>query len=235
MADYPLTNRQRQIIHSLQPWLRDGSLPTEWIVFLKHDGTIASIDGLDRQGLLWRSAWRETRKSDLDKFVEVGFMRELGVTQEGGVRYSLDEFILAEAIRTNFRRSDRPDPEVTETYNITVTNSIFNFKSFLSNVTQQLNASPNLNADVKAELLNEMQQLTELLRTAPLELEEDVDILTGKLTRLADELSADPPDTKRAVITAEGLKNAAKSLILVLPAASVIIEKIAELVRNIGS
>lgn len=235
MIEYPLTEKQKRLIFSLLPWLSDRSLSTEWTVEVNRDGSVEHIDGLDKQGLLWRSGWNDVQSSDFQKYVEVGLMRYTGTSPAREYRYTLDEYAISEAIRTNFMRSSDAGSPPSEVVYINANYSVVNYKTFLNNVTQRINTAPALDQTLKNDLLNEMQKLAQVLEIASSKYGQDVAAVNKQLERLAEDLSSDPPDVKTATITAESLKNAARSLIVILPAASIIIDKIGELVQRIGS
>lgn len=97
MPNYPLSDRQKNLLRSIVPGLKAGTVKTEWIV-LYGDNRIMDIFGLDGTGTLWREVWSENlENADFDVFVSCGFFIETRPNT-----YSLVEQAIIDAVENDF-------------------------------------------------------------------------------------------------------------------------------------
>jgi hypothetical protein len=111
--DYPLTDRQKNLLRSIAPGLQDGTVSPEWTISTG-DNRIGMIHGLDRDGSLWREVWRGVKESDFDAFVRCGLFGVAGYSPDGRpVRFNLVVPNIIEAVNNDFepRIDIRLEPE----------------------------------------------------------------------------------------------------------------------------
>jgi hypothetical protein len=104
MPSCPLTERQKSLLRSLAPSLRDGTIETTWTIFTGGD-EIIGIMGLDHNGELWRNTWNGVKEADLDLFVKCGFF----IRSLNGA-YSLVEQDIIDSVARNFEEANLSVP-----------------------------------------------------------------------------------------------------------------------------
>jgi hypothetical protein len=67
MPKYHLTEKQKRLLRSIVPGLKDGRVKPEWRL-LYGDDRIMAIFGLDDDGSLWREVWNEVSYADFEMF-----------------------------------------------------------------------------------------------------------------------------------------------------------------------
>lgn len=233
MTQFPLTDRQKEILRSLVSGLKQNTIATEWILFYDR-GNIQSIRGIDQT--LWDTVWDGVKPSDFDKFVKCGFFRVSGANQQGiPVRYVLDDYAIIQAVESEF---EQPKPDANSvsqpTYHFgNISGSNVNVGSTLNHVTQTLNNASSIPEDLKTELQTEITKLQTTLQSVSQEHQKDVERISRQIERLIDDLNQEQPDKESALITAEGLQKAARNIILVLPAIADITQRIFDIVTHI--
>lgn len=108
-----------------------------------------------------------------------------------------------------------------------------NIGSTLTNVTQTVQTMPHGDPDQKQQLADLLNQLTELLKTAPPGHEADVQAVGKRATTLIGEIQSDNPVGEDVETFSGMLVNAAGKLSAVLPAALTIANQIADLAQKI--
>jgi predicted transcriptional regulator len=95
--------------------------------------------------------------------------------------------------------------------------AILNVKSTLSDVRQTIQSAPNLRESDKTDLQELTNQLLEALKSAPPENAEDAEAIAEAAKALMEAATKEKPNKTTVKITAEGLKQAAKNLAVILP------------------
>lgn len=118
MAIYSLTDRQKEMLRSIAPGLKDGSVKTEW-VYLTGSGRIISILGLSN-AKLQTEIWNNVTEADFDDFSEVGLFR-----LKGEYRYTLNAQRIIDAVKSNFGEDDEPLKDHTKSAKHLIFDPIF--------------------------------------------------------------------------------------------------------------
>lgn len=231
MKLYPLTERQKIMIRSLEIHFNSDQ-PTTEILILHAYGKIDLIHGIHPSCL---PSWENVTDADFSTFVRCGFMSVEGSNKFGkSDRFALREYEILEAIKHDFMISE-PTPVLTGVQvsfdGANITGSNLNIASTLNDVHQQIQNAPALSDDFKAQISQLLQQLREEMAQVPADYADDVEILAEQTNQLAQELSAEKPRLKKAIITAEGLKKAAENLVSVVPYAVKIATRIVEVIE----
>jgi len=108
--------------------------------------------------------------------------------------------------------------------------AVINIKSNLTRVSQSINAIPNSDLDVKAELGRLVDELAQLLQSVPSENIDDAEAVAWATESLLKTLNVDKPNKTVTTITAEGLKKAAQNLSEIVPSILPIVEQIISVV-----
>jgi len=112
---------------------------------------------------------------------------------------------------------------------------ILNINSTLSNVTQSLRQNKGLDEAKRDELLKLFEELKEVLGDTPPTHVESAEIIADQAAEISKELERTPPRGEMLRIKGEGLIEATKALVYVIPAAISIAQKIAEFVSGPAS
>jgi predicted nucleotide-binding protein len=96
-----LTDKQKELLRSIVPGLKDGTVDTHWIIAYGDD-SIMAIFGLDDDGSLWRTYWENVKYSDFDKFVKCGFFSVDYMGQYGPESFILDDALIIASVESNF-------------------------------------------------------------------------------------------------------------------------------------
>ena len=114
--------------------------------------------------------------------------------------------------------------------------AVINIKSTLSNVQQSVGAIPAGDTASRAELMNLIQQLSDILQKLPAEQQEYAQVLAETTQALVSAAKQQKPNPTTVQITGEGLLQAAKNLAavtpLVLPLAGQIVATVTRLVAR---
>ncbi len=101
MAEYSLTEKQKDMLRSIVPSLEDETLNKEWI-YGDDRGEIKFIKGLNPQ--LWEMNWQGVTKADFDDFVDCGFFR-----QKSEKTYTINAQKIIDAVHDNFGEETERD------------------------------------------------------------------------------------------------------------------------------
>ena len=191
MAKYPLTDRQKDMIRSLAPGLRDGKVDTDWTIMHGED-RIFSIYGLDNNGKLWREVWDGVKDSDFVAFGRCGF-----VDQMGEENYSLNEYLILNAVDHDFADDDKTQGTQINISGGDFRGSNVNIASTLTNVQQSISSS-SLDDEVKAQLSQLVGELKETLAAAKLpdDEAEEAEALAHHVQVAVDQLNASKPNKR---------------------------------------
>jgi len=100
VAQCILSERQKGLLRSIVPGLKDGSVETEWVVYW----TLRSIRIRGLSDEIWTNVWKDKIKpADFDVFAECGYFIEKA---EG--KYSLVEQAIIEAVDRDFSVASPP-------------------------------------------------------------------------------------------------------------------------------
>jgi len=113
--------------------------------------------------------------------------------------------------------------------------AILNVRSTLSDVTQIIQSAPNLREGDKTDLRELTNQLLEALKSAPPENAEDAEAIAEAAKALMEAATKEKPNKTTVKITAEGLKQAAKNLSVILPEVFRVASDIATRIHTIMS
>lgn len=143
-----------------------------------------------------------------------------------------DRIIYTEArYETTQQRTQRLAAEQRQIPHITigtVQGSILNLTSQLHNVTQTITTLPNSTQAEKDALAALMQQLSAVLSDASIDYAEDAETVSERAEALAKEARKAKPNHAFLTASAEGLKEAAANLAIVLPAVLPIATQLAD-------
>lgn len=100
--------------------------------------------------------------------------------------------------------------------------------------TQQITALPNASEDTKSKLKQLIEQLAQELKKVPADKQELAKEIAGIVESLLTHANAKEPNKTLLKITADGLKEAVKALVSVIPAVLPLATEIAKIIANLG-
>jgi hypothetical protein len=115
-----------------------------------------------------------------------------------------------------------------------ITNSNFNWKSRLDNVTQQVGASPSLDEGAKAQLTRLLTELSQKLERAPEDQRDEAEAVGDAAEEYVKKATAAKPNKKSLEISGKGLLEAAKAIADVVPIATGIISTVTNFVSGLS-
>lgn len=104
MAQYQLSDKQKQLLRALVPGLKSGEIGLNWAVAL--GANITAI--FDDRHINFRSlGWHKTDRADFDQFVAQGFFR-VAKSNSFGIpsSYALNDVLIIEAVESDFLMPD---------------------------------------------------------------------------------------------------------------------------------
>ncbi len=110
--------------------------------------------------------------------------------------------------------------------------AMLNIKSTLTNVAQRIGAAPHGDADTKTQLQALIAQLSAELQKVPAEKASDAEAVAETAQAAVDQATKPQPNKTLVQISAEGLKQAAQNLAVVLPTVLPLAERIADVLRR---
>jgi hypothetical protein len=222
MAKYPLTDRQKDLIRSLAPGLRDGTIRTEWIIFYG-DGKILGVGGMSVE--VWNT-WDGVKYADFDVFVNCDFFNR---TPQGG--YTLNEALILDAVDHDFEVNDWVKGQGNQ-YNLSnISGSNINIESRLDNVQQSIGTATPLSDDAKEQLTELIEQLKEALSAVPEDEAEEAEVLAHHAQVAVEQLNSGKPNKKLLSISVDGLEKAAENVGRIAPRIVKIAAAIAAILR----
>ena len=108
-----------------------------------------------------------------------------------------------------------------------------NIKSKLDRVSQVVNNAPKLDVPSKTELQSLLKELQQALASVATQKPQDAERVTQAAEMVANEVAKDEPSKSFLAITAEGLKEAAKTVASIAPSVLTVAEKIATFVGGL--
>lgn len=111
--------------------------------------------------------------------------------------------------------------------------SIVNVSSSLENLSQNIGGFSDVDKDVREELQQLLEDLKQAIDKLPEENIEDAEVIAWAAENLIEEKTAKTPNKIKVKITKEGLKEAAKNILTVMPHILPIVEKIILIVDKI--
>jgi hypothetical protein len=108
-----------------------------------------------------------------------------------------------------------------------------NIKSKLDRVSQVVSTAPKLDAPSKEEFQRLLQELQHALESVATQKPQDAERVTQAAETVANEVAKDEPSKSFLAITAEGLKEAAKTVASIAPSVLTVAEKIATFVGGL--
>jgi hypothetical protein len=230
MARCSLSDRQKDLLRSIAPGLKDGTVDTEWSIFTGDDRIIA-IMGLDRDGKLWQEMWEDkVRFSDFAAFERCGFFQ-----QAGKDRFILFEQAIIDAVERNFQEETEASTLVSgNQYNISgdFSQSNINIGSLLNNVSQSIVTGPHGDEVSRQELAKLIDQLNAALQEIPSGYDEELEAVTSSTEEIARELNKEKVNKIRLKISGEGLVKAAEHLSGIVPKVLVLATQISNFVAQ---
>lgn len=229
MAKYPLTERQKDLIRSLAPGLRDGTVETEWTV-ARSIGTPAKgipITILRLSNDLLLSGWKDVKTADFDAFVQCGFFNQKSQTS-----YTLNEALILDAVDHNFA-DDEPTPSAQiNFYGGDFRGAIVNAAATLTDVQQSIGATP-LSDDAKAQLTQLIEQLKEALANAelPEDEAEEAEAAAHHVQAAVDQLNSAQPNKRIIKSSVNEFEKAIKNVGRIVPPIIALGAQIATLLR----
>lgn len=219
MANCALSERQKNLLHSIVPGLKDGTIQTEWMAsyYIGYDGM--TIEELEDQKNL-QKFWRENAsQADFSAFEACGFFRQVGEN-----RYHLFERAIIEASERNFEPPAAPTPTFNQ---FNVQNSILNIDSALENVQQSIHAASQVEDVEKQELEKLIADLRIALHEVPVEYQDEIEAVQEQAEQVGNVLSKGRINKKSLDVSSKGLVEAAKTLQAVTPSVLLIATQIA--------
>lgn len=230
MSSYQLTEKQKKLLRSVVPGLKDGTVKTEWTL-LTGDDRILEIFGFNDEGVLWREGWDKVSHADFEVFERNGFLYCTRFDQNGfKVSFALDEAKILEAVENNFEL-----PFTSPPVHVVSHGGIVNIQSTFHDSHQLIQNAAQLDDNFKAELNTLMEQLNSALIHVPDEYADEVEAVTIEAGRLAEDLSRDKPNKRSVIISAQGLRKAAENLAGISAPVIAIVESIIALVVKVGT
>jgi hypothetical protein len=231
MPKYPLTDRQKNMIRSLVPGLENGDVKTEWLI-VRGDNCIQGIFGLDDDGTLRREVWNDVRDSDFSAFEECGFFECTKTDRYGPTNYTLNEYLITEAVKHDFEVNDWQKKETVNQFNLSgdFSGSVLNIASTLTDVQQTIGSIPGMDNDTKTELAALFDELQQELANIPEEHANDAEAIVESAKMALEQLNRDKPNKTMLSVSVEGLKKAAENIASILPNVAVTAGKIVKII-----
>lgn len=133
-------------------------------------------------------------------------------------------------VRRNFRKAHQENiPSVVITAG---DNSIINYQSTLSSVTQSINISPVLNSEDKQQLEVFLTQLFTSLDELPIGNEDEAEAVATMAKNLIENATGEKRNKTMMEISAEGLIKAAKNISLITPSVLVTAQAIIDFIQT---
>ncbi len=225
---YRLNDKQKELLKSLVPGLKDGSMKTEWTLTHGNDG-IGHIFGLtDPDGSLWRKVWKGVSRADFNVFEKYGFFSTLTNDYGVDVGYSLDAGLIIDVVESDFEIPDymRPGGDNIQTGDI-INVAIGPNASSITNLQA---SSPVSDQQQFEELKYLINQLYEKLSQIQEEESEKRNAIDKSIQTILDQIQEKRPDRHILNISLEGLRQAASDVRTVAGLAA-IADQIAQLIR----
>ncbi len=102
MAQYLLTQRQKNMMYEISRGLEDGTIKAEWLYILGNDEFVRIAES-DKTGQLWvvRTSNINIKKSDFDDFIDAGLFK-----YEEKNKYTLETQKIINAVKSNFGENE---------------------------------------------------------------------------------------------------------------------------------
>lgn len=207
MTTYLLTEKQKTLLRSIAPGLKDGSVKNEWFL-ITGDDRILGIFGLDDDGRLWNEVWSKVTHADFEIFEQNGFLSCISFDASGfKTGYALNEAKILDAVENDFQL-----PPPLSTISVVSHGGVVNIQSTFQHSHQLIQNASQLDSGFKADLYALLEQLKAALVEVPDDYADEVEAVTIEASRLAEDLSRDKPNKRSVMISAEGLRKAAENL-----------------------
>jgi hypothetical protein len=233
VPNYPLNEKQKQMIRSLAVALRDRTVSTHFLAVRDLQGTeLVPLDkGLSAEKL---SGWEDFNEGDLGKFTKLGFF-QLVKSNKDSTEYTIDDFSVCEADERNFVYLETgPVQGSTTIFHGNTFTGITNINATLNNSTQYINDSPSLEDDFKKQFNALLDQLKQQLADVPEEAQPDANELAKYAERMAQDISEKEPDKEAVGFSAKKFERAAVNISkIAVPVLATALEIIA-LVKGAG-
>jgi len=106
MTSHNLTERQKNLLRSIVPGLKNGNISSQWTLTY-NNAHISSIQGLGTEGSLWREIRDNITDTDLDLFEKCSFFTCTQIDITGlKIVYSLNTASIINAVENNFGNTE---------------------------------------------------------------------------------------------------------------------------------